>query len=428
MAELFLSFKDKESRDRRLKVETDRFTIGRQPDNDLSFSDSRLSRHHLLIERFAEVYVASDLGSSNGSTINGGEIGDPVALSDGDVIDLGGGLELNIELPSEDGASDVTEKEDEDAGAGGATPAGSPPSGGSGKGSLFDNILILGPLLGIGMLLLVIVGAVIVGMVGGSGSSSTRKTEPDLDFPLDSDDDGLSGSSTLDPVQVTTPQGNGPVSTPSTPVVELPPTPAPVSDETEIARRNVVGFLRKIAQRDPNPVITSGPLTEIKAKISQVKAAPSLVANIEDARRGGTQISSLAMSKNLKPQFLLAATLSKLGNRRANVLSEAGKMIDVLAKLKIQIGDGFANESIVIIAAYEQGERGQFLAMRDTMTKLANQNPTTSSRKVRTLWFLREKGKINGGQYDLALRFLAVGAVLQNPRAFGVNAEPLVLN
>jgi hypothetical protein len=46
-----------------------------------------------------------------------------------------------------------------------------------------------------------------------------------------------------------------------------------------------------------------------------------------------------------------------------------------------------------------------------------------SSRRIRTIWFLKENGRITDSQFEFALRFLAVGTISQNPADFGVNAE-----
>ncbi len=64
--------------------------------------------------------------------------------------------------------------------------------------------------------------------------------------------------------------------------------------------------------------------------------------------------------------------------------------------------------------------------MRDKLASLANQNQTISSRQVRTIWFLRDKGELTDQEFELALRFLAIGTITQNPKAFNVNAEALV--
>ena len=72
-------------------------TIGRTPDNDVSFpEDNRVSRNHAEIEtRFGESRLI-DLGSSNGTSVNGEELDGDRYLYPGDVILLGGSAEISV--------------------------------------------------------------------------------------------------------------------------------------------------------------------------------------------------------------------------------------------------------------------------------------------------------------------------------------------
>jgi two-component system, cell cycle response regulator len=66
-------------------------TIGRDSDIELPLRDGSISRRHCRVERDAshDRYVLVDLGSTNGTRVNGARIGEPVALADGDKIFLG---------------------------------------------------------------------------------------------------------------------------------------------------------------------------------------------------------------------------------------------------------------------------------------------------------------------------------------------------
>ncbi len=63
-------------------------SIGRGPDNDLQIPDTKVSRHHCLIERQGSEINIRDLGSSNGTYVNGKRV-EKTSLSHGDVIRLG---------------------------------------------------------------------------------------------------------------------------------------------------------------------------------------------------------------------------------------------------------------------------------------------------------------------------------------------------
>ena len=65
-------------------------SIGRAPTNQLVLVDEKASRKHALIHRQGEnEYWLVDLGSSNGSYLDGRRVSQPVALRDGSVIRIG---------------------------------------------------------------------------------------------------------------------------------------------------------------------------------------------------------------------------------------------------------------------------------------------------------------------------------------------------
>jgi hypothetical protein len=63
-------------------------TIGRAADNDLVVADSRVSRHHARIVGRRGTLVYADLGTTNGSRVNGVQVAELV-LGAGDRIELG---------------------------------------------------------------------------------------------------------------------------------------------------------------------------------------------------------------------------------------------------------------------------------------------------------------------------------------------------
>ena len=79
MIELWLKYTDRDGEILRVIVDKDKFAIGRHSENDLAIADSRLSREHALVERFGDVFVVSDRGSSNGTELNGAAIDEPAA-------------------------------------------------------------------------------------------------------------------------------------------------------------------------------------------------------------------------------------------------------------------------------------------------------------------------------------------------------------
>ena len=65
------------------------FTIGRTQDCDLRIADLSVSRRHALLERGEDGWLLSDLGSHNGTRVNGWLVREPVPVRPGDVLQFG---------------------------------------------------------------------------------------------------------------------------------------------------------------------------------------------------------------------------------------------------------------------------------------------------------------------------------------------------
>ncbi len=63
--------------------------LGREEDNDVRLSDQMASRHHAMIQRQGDQYLLSDLGSGNGTVLNGVRVAGPTVLAEGDIILIG---------------------------------------------------------------------------------------------------------------------------------------------------------------------------------------------------------------------------------------------------------------------------------------------------------------------------------------------------
>ena len=74
----------------RLELEGDRSTIGKAAENDIAVTDDPTASHlHAVLERFAAGWCVSDLGSSNGTWVNGERIWAAHRLRHGDEIRVG---------------------------------------------------------------------------------------------------------------------------------------------------------------------------------------------------------------------------------------------------------------------------------------------------------------------------------------------------
>jgi len=83
--------------DRETVLDDGTTTIGRTSDNSISFpGDSNVSRYHAEIESGDGEFWLTDLGSSNGTRLNGTPVSGRVRLNDGDDVVLGGTSRFTI--------------------------------------------------------------------------------------------------------------------------------------------------------------------------------------------------------------------------------------------------------------------------------------------------------------------------------------------
>jgi hypothetical protein len=81
---------------KRWQLEKDEFVIGRGEECDLTISDRQVSRYHARITRTASGYLLEDLGSKNGTHLNGAPVEEPQILQDGDDIQISLALKLTF--------------------------------------------------------------------------------------------------------------------------------------------------------------------------------------------------------------------------------------------------------------------------------------------------------------------------------------------
>jgi pSer/pThr/pTyr-binding forkhead associated (FHA) protein len=74
----------------RLELQADRSTVGKAAENDVPLADDATASHlHAVLERFQAGWCVSDLGSSNGTWVNGERIWASRRLRHGDEIRIG---------------------------------------------------------------------------------------------------------------------------------------------------------------------------------------------------------------------------------------------------------------------------------------------------------------------------------------------------
>src|SRR5688572_21332212 len=73
------------------------YSVGREKDNDIILEMPGVSRRHIRLSRQVEAYILEDLGSSNGTFVNGQRVSGSRLLTPGDKIRLGSSVELKYE-------------------------------------------------------------------------------------------------------------------------------------------------------------------------------------------------------------------------------------------------------------------------------------------------------------------------------------------
>ncbi len=77
-------------------IEKDVNILGREPGVDFLVESPGVSRQHARLSRQGNQFTLEDLGSSNGTFVNGNRIHQPVVLNNGDEISLGQSVSLNF--------------------------------------------------------------------------------------------------------------------------------------------------------------------------------------------------------------------------------------------------------------------------------------------------------------------------------------------
>jgi pSer/pThr/pTyr-binding forkhead associated (FHA) protein len=76
------------------RLDQELLTLGRDPGNDIVINDPQVSRRHARIRRREDLTVIEDVGSTNGTFVNGLRLTGPHTLFNADVISLGDAVKL----------------------------------------------------------------------------------------------------------------------------------------------------------------------------------------------------------------------------------------------------------------------------------------------------------------------------------------------
>ena len=83
-------------------LEGDQMTIGRDSTNEITINDAEISRRHARLTFQGGKYVLEDLGSTNGTFVNGQRLAGPRVLKAGEVVSFGEQIVLVFEVSTND--------------------------------------------------------------------------------------------------------------------------------------------------------------------------------------------------------------------------------------------------------------------------------------------------------------------------------------
>lgn len=135
-------------------LEGDQLTIGRDSSNAVAINDSEVSRRHARLSFQGGKYVVEDLGSTNGTFVNGQRLSGPVVLKPGDVVSLGEQIVLMYDVIHQDAGATMASARKAPRPAPSAPavmpaapPASSPAGAGTGRSSRTMLLIVGGVVL-----------------------------------------------------------------------------------------------------------------------------------------------------------------------------------------------------------------------------------------------------------------------------------------
>ncbi len=393
-------------------VETKRFSIGRTSENDLAIEDTSLSRRHALIENVDGRFILSDCGSSNGTFINGSPVTVSNELSDWDVLTFGGVGDVVVRI--QDNADQAPAVDFARASLAPFFPVAARQT--ARPAIARDQFWLSGPIIAVtaAVIIILVVGLVLLvrnpSNSRGSQPAIAKKDQPEINNDNDGGRARQPGDSRPSPrVGDSGPGDSGPGN-------------SDVAESGELS--SIEGYAAKVLtgiSKDTHPVLSEKPLAEINAQVQRYKGSSSLQAELRAMKHVLPQVSAAAKNNGLRTPLAVYSVLAQIDKDggQGDPVQMAGGLCPSLARMRAIFGDELANDSLLSVAALSEGA-----SLQQKITKLAgrvNDSPST----IRSIWYLHDHQIISDPTYNFLLRFIAIGVIAQDPRKFGIDAEPL---
>ncbi len=400
-------------------------SIGRATDNAICVNDPSVARYHAMLEQRGEAYWLSDLGSANGTHINGRQVHIESQLKNGDVISLGAATKIRVlsnqseavkpAPPPANAPAPIQEVAAPPPVNTASVSASAPPS--SGISALH--------LIAAGFSVFVVVGAVAAFLILRKGSSNDDLRQ-------------VSGYST--PLVSTTPVAASSKEITST-VKETPPptqsntkTVSLASDGTEQLTRLLATSITGKSTYVFNPQMTAK--IAARTRDYQVDVSHEAMAYRLEIER------AFSNAKGMKPLmgYVMAMSQSKFGRSNAGGVGiwqvppgiakdylQPGEDLSALAQPKrsAEVAAAYLNE---ILTKFESQDFIYAIACyglpASSVGELRQKIQAVDPTERRDFWKMVEKGIIPPDGAERVIRFFAAGIVGENPAVFGLSSKP----
>ncbi len=454
----------------KMEVSDSLITIGRRPDNVVCLAeDTNVSKYHAVIEGRGDSYWVSDLGSSNGTTVNGVEVRTEHRIENGDVISVGGSSTVEFRLldllPH---AVARPSSEARPSPGGNVTGADAPPAKSSnappktGGLSLVLVAGVAGGLIMTGAIIAVLFGSGVLGdtsrapketpgSANGPGQSSAVSATQDANG-ADGDDDSTADE--VDPSEVdestdTSASASDPelmagiadgsdADASGLPAISPPPGGASVStvQTTNLVEKLAAQISQKNVHRfDPQFIEL------INNYVTEYRADPTY---FERAQKHRDAINTEFTNKRVNPLlgYVMAMTVSKFNEKAAGGIwqlspavlkdyapkdatgatatvgtSDSSRATQIAAAHMREMLERFGADGFMfVVACYGMtgGEYGQ------VVQKLKEAREPEARYDF---WKMRKANVVNGQQLERVARFFAAGVVAENPQLYGLKTK-----
>lgn len=415
-----LTFTDETGRTREIKVGARYFTIGRNPENNLTISDANLSRQHALIECFDNFAQITDCGSQNGTAVNGVTIAGAIELRDGDIITLGGSVDLTVGVRTIIATQSIPASSVVSQNAP-AVAISASQSSASSSARWWLSVPFLAAMGGAILVLSLVTIVLIVALSNHRGDKGKKRgVRIDVAQIEETPDDQTAITPSIE--ETVPPTNENPTTNAQD---SLNPTPVARNAEAEQIEDAAIEVMRRISTDPKDYSFPEKALHDIAQKIETYRASASQLRDaLATLQRGGAPLAAAARREGIsQPYFVFYAALAQTdGGRNAaarDPVATAQAMLPDLIALRVLFGDD-ADSSLLVIAAYPEGP-----GSKKSHPLLARLPRLTDKPSQRNVWYLAERRGMSDQAYDLVIRFLALGIIAQNPKRYGVTAEPL---